>query len=188
MPEVVQLAEERPEKKPDGSFASAPPRTTWSGSLRIGLVDIPVKALLMTKDARISFRMLHKSCKTPISIKRFCQEGEEVTLADIVYGYPIGKDRYAVLEKKDIEAAMPESKNTIALDRFVNFFEIDPHYFKKTYLLFPDRSEEAYSLLRSVMEKTGKAAIGRITLRSRERPGPGPLLLAGSGCHHSAVP
>ena len=52
----------------------------------------------------------------------------------------------------------------------MNFFEIDPHYFEKTYLLLPDKSEEAYSLLRTVMEKTAKAAIGRITLRSRERP------------------
>jgi len=170
MSDVVQLAEEKPEKTPDGPTADAPPRTTWSGSLRIGLVNIPVKALLMTKDVRISFRMLHRSCKTQISNKRFCQEGEEVTLADIVYGYPLGKDRYAVLEKKEIEAARPESKNTIVLDRFVNFFEIDPHYFEKTYLLLPDKSEEAYSLLRNVMEKTAKAAIGRITFRSRERP------------------
>ena len=170
MSDVVQLAEEKPEKTPDGPTADAPPRTTWSGSLRICLVNIPVKALLMTKDVRISFRMLHRSCKTQISNKRFCQEGEEVTLADIVYGYPQGKDRYAVLEKKEIEAARPESKNTIVLDRFVNFFEIDPHYFEKTYLLFPDKSEEAYSLLRTVMEKTAKAAIGRISLRSRERP------------------
>jgi len=117
MPDVVQLVEEKPEKTPDGPSADAPPRTTWSGSLRIGLVNIPVKALLMTKDVRISFRMLHRSCKTQISFKRFCQEGEEVTLADIVYGYPLGKDRYAVLEKKEIEAARPESKNTIVLDR-----------------------------------------------------------------------
>jgi len=175
MPEVVQLAEEKPEKTQneqagEGSSASAPPRTTWSGNVRIGLVNIPVKALLMTRDVRISFRMLHRSCKTAISFKRFCQEGDEVTLADIVYGYPLGKNRYAVLEKKEIEAARPESKNTIALDRFVNFFEIDPHYFEKTYLLLPDRSEDAYSLLRSVMEKSGKAAIGRITMHSRERP------------------
>jgi len=175
MPDVVQLAEEKPEKTQDeqageGSSSPAPPRTTWSGSLRIGLVNIPVKALLMTRDVRISFRMLHRSCKTQISFKRFCQEGEEVGLGDIVYGYPLGKDRYAVLEKKEIEAAGPESKNTIALDRFVNFFEIDPHYFEKTYLLLPDKSEEAYSLLRTVMEKTAKAAIGRITFHSRERP------------------
>jgi DNA end-binding protein Ku len=170
MLDVVQLVEEKPENTQESSSATAPPRTTWSGNLRIGLVNIPVKALLMTRDVHISFRMLHKSCKTSISFKRFCQEGEEVTLADIVYGYPLGKDRYAVLEKKEIEAARPESKNTIALDRFVNFFEIDPHYFGKTYLLLPDRSEEAYSLLRTVMEKTAKAAIGRITMHSRERP------------------
>lgn len=72
--------------------------------------------------------------------------------------------------KKEIDKAKPESRSTIALDRFVSFFEVDPHYFEKTYLLLPDRSEEAYSLLRAVMEKTGKAAIGRITMHSRERP------------------
>ncbi len=175
MPEVVQLPEERgerDEKIETQAGAGAPsvlPRTTWSGNLRIGLVNIPVKALLMTKNLRTGFRMLHKSCQTPISFKRFCQEGEEVAFSDIVYGYPLGNSKYVVLDKKEIEKAKPQSRNTIALDRFVNFFEIDPHYFEDTYLLLPDRSEEAYSLLRSVMEKTGKAAIGRITLHTRER-------------------
>jgi len=175
MPEVVQLAEQKTDDaakaaESEASSASATPRTSWSGSLRIGLVNIPVKARLMTRDLRISFRMLHRSCKTAISFKRFCQEGEEVQLADIVFGYPLGNNRYAVLEKKEIENARPESKSTIALDRFVNFFEVDPHYFEKTYLLLPDRSEEAYSLLREVMEKTAKAGIGRMTLHTRERP------------------
>jgi DNA end-binding protein Ku len=113
--------------------------------------------------------MLHKSCKTPISLKRFCQEGEEVSMAEIVYGYPLGQNKYAVLEKKEIDHARPQSRSVISLDKFVNFFSVDPHYYDKTYLLLPDRSEEAYSLFRSVMEKTGKAAIGRITMRSRER-------------------
>lgn len=175
MPEVVQLGEEKAEKTEEGSqdessAPSAPPRSIWSGNLRIGLVNIPVKASSMTRDMRISFRMLHRSCKTPISFKRICQEGEEVPLADTVYGYPLGKGKYVILEKKEIDSMKPESKNTIALDRFVNFFEVDPHYFEKTYLLLPDRSEDAYSLLRSVMEKSGKAAIGRITMHSLERP------------------
>ncbi len=174
MAEVVQLTEETAEKteegEPEDSTPFVPPRTIWSGSLRIGLVNIPVKALSMIRNTRISFRMLHRSCKTPISFKRYCQKGEEVPLADTVYGYPLGKNKYVILEKKEIESQKPESRNTIALDRFVNFFEVDPHYFEKTYLLLPDRSEEAYSLLRSVMEKTGKAAIGRITMHSRERP------------------
>ena len=50
MAEVVQLVEETAGKKEDGaedeeSIPSAPPRTIWSGSLRIGLVNIPVKAV-----------------------------------------------------------------------------------------------------------------------------------------------
>ncbi len=171
MPDVVQIAEEKAEKDlpGDGSPPSALPRTTWSGSLRIGLVNIPVKALSLIRERRISFRMLHKSCKTPISFKRICQEGEEVSMADIIYGYPLDKNRYVLLDKKEIESARPASKNTILLDRFVNFFEIDPHYFDTTYLLLPDRSEEAYSLMQAVMEKTGKAGLGKITFRSKER-------------------
>ena len=158
------------DKKDEAPAPSAPPRTIWSGSLRIGLVNIPVKAFSMTRNTRISFRMLHKACQTPISFKRYCQEGEEVALADIVYGYPLGKDKYVVLDKKEIDKVKPESRRTIAIDRFISFFEVDPHYFERSYLLLPDRSEEAYSLLRAVMEKTGKAAIGKITMHSRERP------------------
>ena len=171
MPEVVQIAEEKgnEEQPPEGPPSSAMPRTTWSGSLRIGLINIPVKALSLIRDRRISFRMLHKKCKTPISFRRICQEGEEVSLADIIYGYPLDKTRYVLLEKKEIDSARPDSKNTILLDRFVNFFEIDPHYFDTTYLLLPDRSEEAYSLMRAIMEKTGRAGLGKITFRSKER-------------------
>jgi DNA end-binding protein Ku len=175
MPEVVQLKEDRPGREiPEGDGQEGEPqqsilRTTWTGSIRIGLVNIPVKALSLTRDKRISFRMLHRSCKTPISFKRFCQEGEEVPLDDIVYGYQLQKNKYVILEKKEIDKAKPESKKVIRLDRFVNFFEIDPHYFDKTYVLLPDNSEEAYSLLRAVMEKTGKAAIGRMTISSKER-------------------
>lgn len=171
MPEIVQLPEDQTKQEQDsgGSTFKALPRTTWSGAVRIGLVNIPVKALSLIRDMRISFRMIHKSCKTPISFRRFCQEGDEVSLADVAYGYPLEKNRYVLLEKKEIDSARPESGNTILLDRFVNFFEIDPHFFDNTYLLLPDRSEEAYSLLRAVMEKTGKAGLGKITFRSKER-------------------
>ncbi|MGA9097667.1 MAG: Ku protein [Methanotrichaceae archaeon] len=165
MAEVLELTKERQEEK----AKVVPPRAIWSGSLRMGLVNIPVNAVSITRDTHISLRMLHRSCETPISFKRFCQEGEEVPLRDIVYGYPLDRKNYVVLEKKEIDAAKPGSKDTIDLDRFVNFFQIDPHYFEKTYLLMPNRSDEAYALLRAIMEKTGKAAIGRMTLVSRER-------------------
>lgn len=144
-------------------------RAVWSGSLSMGLVNIPIRAVPITRDKKISFRMLHKSCSTPISYKRFCEEGDEVPESETVYGYKIGRGKYLILDKKEISSAKPESSKVIALDRFVNFFLADPHYFERTYLLVPDGSEAAYSLLRKTLEKTGKAAIGKMTISSKER-------------------
>jgi DNA end-binding protein Ku len=57
----------------------------------------------------------------------------------------------------------------IELDRFIEFFQVDPHYFERTFLLIPDNSEKTYALLRKVLEKTGLAAIGKVTMSTKER-------------------
>jgi DNA end-binding protein Ku len=43
-------------------------------------------------------------------------------------------------------------------------------YFEKSYILTPDKNNEAYSLLLKALEKMGKAGVGRITLRTKEYP------------------
>jgi DNA end-binding protein Ku len=143
-------------------------RAIWSGSVTIGLVNIPVKAVPITRDKRIHFRMLHKKCQTPIHYSRVCEEGEAVPEEEIVYGYRLAKGKYILFEKSELKEARPESSDQIELDRFVNFFQVDPHYFDRTYFLKPDGSEKAYSLLRTVMDKTGKAAMGRMTISAKE--------------------
>jgi DNA end-binding protein Ku len=57
----------------------------------------------------------------------------------------------------------------IELDKFIEFFQVDPHYFKRTSLLIPNNSEKPYALLRKTLEKTGLAAIGTVTMRIKER-------------------
>jgi DNA end-binding protein Ku len=144
------------------------PKAIWSGSLSMGLVNVPVKAIPITRDKRVSFKMIHKTCETPIHYKKYCEEGEEVQTKEIVHGYALGHGKYVIFTDEEIEAAKPESSDTIDLKEFVDFFQADPHYFENTFLLVPDRSERAYSLLRKLMEKTGKAAIGLMTMRSKE--------------------
>ena len=160
--------EEEVEEKEAGQKVALP-RAVWSGSLSIGLVNIPVKMIPLTRDKGIKLRMIHQKCNTPIHYKKFCEEGEEVSQSEIVHGYRLKKDEYVIFDDKEIEAAKPESSDVINLDQFVNFFHADPHYFEKTYLLVPDASEGPYSLLRRVMERTGKAAIGKMTIHSKER-------------------
>ena len=57
----------------------------------------------------------------------------------------------------------------IDLDKFVNFFSVDPHYFERTWLLIPNNSEKPYALLRKALDQTGMAAIGRMTMSDKER-------------------
>ncbi|MCJ7444727.1 MAG: Ku protein [Methanotrichaceae archaeon] len=168
MAELKSVTKSNDKSEPVSLESIAPARAIWSGSLSIGLVNIPVKAVPMTKDRHISFRMLHERCKTPIHYKKYCEENEEVQQDEIVYGYQLEKGKYLALDKKEIEALKPESSAVIELDRFVEFFQADPHYFDKSYLLIPDGSENAYALLRQIMQKTGKAAIGRMTISSKE--------------------
>jgi DNA end-binding protein Ku len=68
-----------------------------------------------------------------------------------------------------INSAKPVSSKLIEFNKFIEFFQIDPHYFEKTFLLIPDNSAKPYALLREVLEKTGLAAIGKVTMSTKER-------------------
>ncbi len=65
---------------------------------------------------------------------------------------------------------MPESDRKIHIDKFVYYLSLDPVYFETTYMLVPDRSEEAYSLLLVSLQELGRAAVGTITFRTKEYP------------------
>ena len=92
-PEVTEEANEQ-EESPE----PIPGHPTWSGSISIGLVNIPVRAIPITVDKKVSFRMLHQKCKTPISYRTFCQEGDEVPKSEIAYGYRLkGHDGFNIL-------------------------------------------------------------------------------------------
>ena len=146
-----------------------PGHPTWSGSISMGLVNIPVRAIPITIERKVAFRMLHQKCTTPISYKLFCEEGDEVPKSEISFGYKMKGHDYLVLDKKEIDSAKPMSNKLIELDKFVNFFGVDPHYFERTWLLIPNNSEKPYALLRKLLEKTGLAAIGKLTMSTKER-------------------
>ena len=71
--------------------------------------------------------MLHRKCKTPISYRLFCEEGDEVPKSEIAYGCKPEGHEYLFFEKKEIDSANPISRKLIELDKFIEFFQIDPH-------------------------------------------------------------
>ena len=150
---------------------AVPRRPIWTGNLTIGLVNVPVKMYSMIYDRGVSFRFLHKNDGHPLKYQKVCTKDQQVIPWDeVAKGYEISKNVYLIFSKEELEAVKPESDKRIRLDKFVDYFAVDPIYFDRSYVLMPDKSAEAYSLLLTAFEKKGKAGVGRITLRTKEYP------------------
>lgn len=145
-------------------------RTLWKGAISFGLVNVPIKMYTATEQKEIKFNYLHEKCKTPIKYERRCPTcNVEVSSEEIVWGYEFQKGQYVVLKEEDFERLPDGNTKTIDIIDFVDLTEIDPIYFEKSYYLEPNQGgEKAYALLRRAMQETGKIAIARVTIRSKE--------------------
>src|SRR5204862_7873957 len=98
------------------------------------------------------------------------QTGDEVPYEDIVKGYEIGPDRYVVIQPEELEALDPKKTKTIEIEDFVELSQIDPIYYDHPYYLAPGAGgAKPYRLLLEAMEETGKVAIARVVIRSKEQ-------------------
>jgi DNA end-binding protein Ku len=143
-------------------------RSLWTGSLSFGLVNVPVQLVSAVRDLDLHFRQLHASDDTPIETHRVCsKEGKEVPYEEIGREYD-----GVILTDEELSAADPAKTRTIDIESFVKLDEIDPIYFDHPYYLIPagetDGTVRAYRLLAGVMEQTGRAALGRFVLRTKE--------------------
>ncbi|MGJ3509483.1 Ku protein [Enemella sp. A6] len=146
------------------------PRSMWKGAITFGMVTIPVKLYNGTEAKDISFRQVHEDDGGRIRYKRVCEVcGEEIEYADIAKGYEASDGRMAVLTKSDLdELPLPTAKSVDVL-AFVDSDQIDPVYFDRTYVLEADGpGAKPYVLLRDAMISSGRDAVVKIAIRTRE--------------------
>jgi DNA end-binding protein Ku len=159
---LISLAERKPR---------IPKRAIWSGNITIGLVNVPVKLYTMIYDKTFSFRFLHRQDGQPLKYQRVCTRDDRVIpWEDTVKGYEVSKGKFVVFDKEELKAAMPESSQKIRIEKFIDYLSMDPVYFERSYILTPNKSDEAYSLLMSALQAMHKAGVGKITLRTKEYP------------------
>jgi DNA end-binding protein Ku len=145
------------------------PRAIWSGAISFGLVNIPVKLFSAVSRKTVRFHQIDAESGARVRQKRVGADGEEVPYEQIVKGYEIGPDRYVTITPEELEALEPEKTRTIDIEDFVDLEGIDPMYYDHPYYLAPDTgAAKAYRLLVDAMEDSGKVAIARVVLRSKE--------------------
>ena len=146
-------------------------RSMWSGAISFGLVNVPVKLYSAVSRKTVRFHQLNAETGHRIQQKRVDPAtGEEVPFDQIVKGYELTRDRYVLIDPDELEALDPERTRSIDIEDFVDLADIDPVYYDHPYYLVPDKgAAKAYGLLLNAMEESGKVAIARVVLRSKEQ-------------------
>ena len=136
------------------------------------MVSIPIRLYNATEStAKVSFRQLCPEHRSPVSYKRWCSEGDhEVSFAEILKGFEVGKDRYVIIDDSDLDNLPLATAHSIDINEFVPNDEIEPGlYFKNAYYMEPEElGKKPYHLLRKALEATGRMALAKIALRDRE--------------------
>ncbi|HEV2770263.1 MAG TPA: Ku protein [Solirubrobacteraceae bacterium] len=147
------------------------PRSIWTGAISFGLVTVPVKLYSAVQRKTVRFHQLNQQTGVRIQQKRVDPTtGEEVPYEDLVKGYELTPDRYVVVEPAELEALDPKKTKTIDIEDFVDLAEIDPIFYDHPYYLAPAQGgAKPYRLLLEAMRETGKVAIARVVIRSKEQ-------------------
>ena len=147
-------------------------RPAWQGSLRLSLVSCPVALYGATsRTADISFHLLNPETNNRIRMIPTDPDTGPVERADLVKGYEISKNHYVILSNEELQSVRLETTRTIDIERFVDEKDIDRLYWNDPYYLLPnDKSGvEAYTVIREALSQTGRIALGRVVMHTRER-------------------
>ena len=143
--------------------------TTWKGYITFGLISVPVRLFTAARSERVSFNQLHKECHTRVRQQLYCPTCDtNVERSDLVKGYQDGKDQYILVEEAEIKKVQPVSAAGMEILEFVRLEEVDPLYLDSSFYALPeDAGRKAYFLLTDAMEKSGYAAIAKLSMHQR---------------------
>jgi DNA end-binding protein Ku len=145
--------------------------TIWKGFISFGLVSVPIRLFSAARYSHIQFHEIHRKCGHRIQQQLYCPYDKKVVQRDeIALGYETGDHKMVIVDAKELRNLEPPSSTAMDILQFVKLSEVDPIYFETSYFSVPDEAgRRAYALLMQTMEKSGLAAIAKITIHRRER-------------------
>ncbi|MEJ8837206.1 non-homologous end joining protein Ku [Ramlibacter sp. AN1133] len=151
-------------------MAKTSTRSLWKGAITFGLVHIPIGLYSATEETDVDFDWLDRRTLDPVGYKRINKRtGKEIDMADVVKGVQTDKGHYVVVSPEEIAEAYPRTTQTIEIAAFVDVNEVPFVYLEKPYYTAPiNKGDKVYALLREALKQTGKAALARVVIRSKQ--------------------
>jgi DNA end-binding protein Ku len=158
--------------------------TVWKGHIAFGIVSFPVKLQAAARSQAIRCHHLHRSDHSRVKQVFYCRaEDQPVPRSELVKGFEYEKDRYVILDQRDLTHVEPSTARVMEVMQFVPAAEVDPVYLDASYYVVPEGAgQKPYTLLFHSMKQTGYVALAQWTVHNREhlvliRPGRCGLLL-----------
>lgn len=143
-------------------------RVARKSAISFALVHIPVELFLATQDNDIHFNQLTRDMKR-VRYRKTDGSGHEPDNDDIVRDFQYEKDRDVIVTDDDIEKIKTGKDNSIDILLFTDMVSIPTVYFNKSYCCVSGKgSEKAFELLQRAMKDTGKVAIGKTVIGTKE--------------------
>lgn len=146
------------------------PRAIWKGHISFGLVNIPIVLYSAEQRQELSFHMIDRRDGARVRYQRVNESsGAPVPWDEIVKGYELDDEQHVLLNDDDFKQAAPEASQSIDIEEFVESGDIDLRYCDKPYYLAPGKKgEKGYVLLRETLQRTGKVAVAKVVIRTKE--------------------
>jgi DNA end-binding protein Ku len=146
------------------------PRALWNGSLSFGLVHIPIGLFPAEKSDELSFQLVDRRDLAPVGYQTFNKKtGREIDRDETAKAFELSTGKLVLVSDDDFKRANVQATQTLEIVDFVDLAEVDRRFFDRPYYIAPlARGAKPYALLREALEKSGRAGIARVVIRSRE--------------------
>jgi len=140
--------------------------------LKLSLVTCPVALYTATSTGGdVHFNLINPKTNNRIKMITTDPDTGPISRSELVKGYEVSKGEYVLLTDEEIKSVKLESTKTIDIESFVPAKDIDRIYWDNPYFLAPDGKigQDAFNVIRTAMEKSGKIALARVVMSTRER-------------------
>jgi DNA end-binding protein Ku len=149
-------------------------RATMNISLKVGLVVAPEVKVYAAIDSgeKISMNMLHAECQHKVEQRYFCPLcAKEIVdkKAEIVKGYPTGKEEWIVLTEAEIESCKKESNGVMDCFQFVENGAVAPILYQKPYYLEAGKKgAELFGLIYQGISENGVSGLAKMVSKQKD--------------------
>lgn len=155
------------------SFVQPACRSSWSGSLKLGAISVPLKGYSAAVTQRDSpLHLVHAECGNRIQQPRRCPKHGEIPSEQIVKAFEFAPDEDIVLTDNELSQLKPDDDQTIHIERLLLARRLDLFVLSgRTLLLVPAHAAatDAYQLVVTALARSEECGIGRVVMSERRQ-------------------